>query len=136
MQNFFLSKALGRKRGEGHEAEEALLKYGIPAAREAGIQITWLTWGITEQDLKTLPPTIWRIFGWTTAIDGAFEVEDDALSSASSVKGMQQQVVGLLSSKEFKRKEKRADGGIGQEIGDVTLEDGTVTNTGRLLMRD
>lgn len=135
MQNFFLSKALGRERGEGHEAEEALLKYGIPAARDAGIQIIWLTWGITEQDLETLPPTIWRIFGWSAAAEGDFEVEDDALSLTSNVKGIQQPVAGLLGTK-LKRKEKRAAGGIGQEIGDVTLEDGTVTKAGRLLMRD
>ena len=37
MQNFFLSSAVGRKRGEGHEAEDVLLQYGIPAARKAGI---------------------------------------------------------------------------------------------------
>lgn len=48
---------------------------------------------------------------------------------------MQQSVAGLLGSK-FKRKEKKADGGIGQEIGDIILEDDTVTKAGRLLMRD
>jgi hypothetical protein len=53
MQNFFLSAALGRKRGKGHEAEEALLKHGIPAARKASIQILWLTWGISDEGLKT-----------------------------------------------------------------------------------
>lgn len=40
MQNFFLSAALGRKQdSEGHKAEKALLEYGIPAARKAGIQV-------------------------------------------------------------------------------------------------
>lgn len=58
MQNYFLSAAMGRPKSEGHTAEEVLLKYGIPAARQAGIQILWLTWGISNKDLQTLPSTI------------------------------------------------------------------------------
>lgn len=42
MQNFFLSGALGRS-GSGHAAEDALLKFAIPAARKAEIQVVWLT---------------------------------------------------------------------------------------------
>ncbi|OAA77801.1 isochorismatase family protein [Akanthomyces lecanii RCEF 1005] len=36
MQNYFLSAALGRRRGEGHDAEDVLLKLGIPAAARLG----------------------------------------------------------------------------------------------------
>ena len=61
MQNFFLSKALSRK-GEGHAAQEALLKYAILAAREVGIQIIWLTWGLTEEDLNSMSPSMLRCF--------------------------------------------------------------------------
>lgn len=53
MQNFFLSAAMGRSRGEGHAAEEVLLKYGIPAMRQAGIQVLWLRWGITDAGLQS-----------------------------------------------------------------------------------
>ncbi|KAK0655403.1 hypothetical protein B0T16DRAFT_318937, partial [Cercophora newfieldiana] len=43
-------------------AEDVLLSTGIPAARRAGIQIIWLSWGITEDDLEALPPAVDRIF--------------------------------------------------------------------------
>ena len=56
IQNVWLSQPL-RPRGPGHDAEEKLLKYGIPAARKAGIQIVWLDLGFSEGDLATLSPT-------------------------------------------------------------------------------
>ncbi|KAK2601551.1 hypothetical protein QQS21_004869 [Conoideocrella luteorostrata] len=120
MQNFFLSSAFGRSRGEGHEAEVTLLRIGIPAARRAGIQIIWLTWGITEAGLKTLPPTIWRIFGWEITDDGAFNVDDDG---PDAVPG--QMVV---------RSERKSDGGIGSPLGKVKLDNGTVVDAGRMLI--
>jgi hypothetical protein len=27
----------------------------------------WLTWGISEAELETIPPTAWRIFGFEVA---------------------------------------------------------------------
>jgi hypothetical protein len=51
MQNFSLSAAMGQPRGEGHAAKDVLLKYGIPAARQAGIQVLWLTWRIIDAGL-------------------------------------------------------------------------------------
>ncbi|KAI3391879.1 hypothetical protein diail_6678, partial [Diaporthe ilicicola] len=62
MQNFFLG--MSSTKGEGHKAEEALLSAGIPSARDAGIQVIHVTWGISDEDLAVLPPTIFRIFGW------------------------------------------------------------------------
>jgi len=110
MQNFFLSAAMGRSRGEGHDAEDTLLARAIPAARKANIQIVYMTWGITEHELATLPPTIYRIFGYN--ID----------EPCSSVHG------GLQES--------QGDLGVGDELGDVTLEHGEVVSAGRMLMRD
>ena len=72
MQNIWLSQPL-RPRGPGHDAEEKLLKYGIPAARKAGIQIVWLNWGVSEGDLATLSPTTMRIFGFR--MDGTCELD-------------------------------------------------------------
>ena len=72
MQNVWLSRPL-RPRGPGHDAEENLLKYGIPAARKAGIQIVWLNWGFSEGDLATLSPATMRIFGFRP--DGTCELD-------------------------------------------------------------
>ncbi|KAI1131070.1 isochorismatase [Nemania abortiva] len=44
-----------------NRAEETILKFAIPAARQAGIQVVWLNWGLTEDDLKNLNPTTQRI---------------------------------------------------------------------------
>lgn len=123
MQNFFLSAAMGRQRGEGHEAEDVLLELGIPAAREAGIQIVWLTWGISEEGIKTLPPTVWRIFGWEIAENnGGFDVVDDD--------------PGQAQGRTLQVPEKKSDGGIGSNLGLVKLEDGSVVDAGKMLIRD
>ncbi|KAF2248733.1 isochorismatase family protein [Trematosphaeria pertusa] len=114
MQNYFLSSAMGRKNGEGHEAEAALLEEAIPAARKAGIQIVHLTWGISEEELAVLPPVIFRIFGF----------DFDATNCM------------IEEFENGREKESKGDGGIGEPIGDVTLPDGSVVEAGRLLMRD
>jgi nicotinamidase-related amidase len=64
MQNYFLSSALGRSRGSGHVACDNLIQYAIPAARKAGMQVIWLNWGLTDEDLKTMPPAVTRCFGF------------------------------------------------------------------------
>lgn len=126
MQNFFLSAAMGRKRGEGHEAERVLLEQGIPAAREAGIQVIWLTWGITDEGLKTLPPTVWRIFGWEIADDDeGFEVP----TGADDAQGDQ------ASGPIIRVPERKSDGGVGSELGSVTLVDGSIVDAGKMLVR-
>lgn len=57
LQNFTLSQALRPNLPpEMSEAEEVILKHGIPAARKAGIQIVWLNWGLDDEELKSLPP--------------------------------------------------------------------------------
>ena len=67
MQNFFLSPDLGRSADSpGLKAQHQLLTHAIPAARAAGIQVIWLNWGLTEEDLNSMPPVTLRCFGFDT----------------------------------------------------------------------
>lgn len=127
MQNFFLSAAMGRKRGEGHQAERVLLEQGIPAAREAGIQVVWLTWGISEDDMESLPPTLWRAFGWDIADD------DEGFEVPAAASGPQHD---QLPGPTIRVLERKWDVGIGSELGPVTLADGSVVDAGKMLLRD
>ena len=67
MQNFFLSPLLGRPSdladSPGLRAEKQLLERAIPAARKAGIQVVWLNWGLTQEDVREMPPVTVRCFG-------------------------------------------------------------------------
>ena len=47
---------------------DKLLQYAIPACRKAGIQIVWLSWGLTEQDIGEMSPAIVKGF----AVDNNF----------------------------------------------------------------
>lgn len=110
MQNLFLSPAMfGKVRGEGHDAEDLLLSTGIPAARKAGIQIVHVTWGISDEELAVLPPAIFRIFGY-------YETGEPFEPGGG--------------------KEVKDDTGVGDDVGDVKLPDGSTIGAGRLLMRD
>lgn len=63
MQNFSLHPALGREVVPSVEqAEATLVKVGLPAARRAKIQVVWLNWGLTEDDLENLSPAMLRVF--------------------------------------------------------------------------
>jgi hypothetical protein len=44
------------------KAVDELLKYAIPACRKASIPIVWLNWGLTQQDIDEMPPTIIKGF--------------------------------------------------------------------------
>lgn len=115
MQNVFLSSAMGREKGAGHAVEQALLEKCIPAARKANIRILWLTWGISDEGLRTVPPMFYRNFGLT------FNPESNSPAHATSDSEQQWRLI---------------DGGIGQSVGKVTLEDGTSIDGGKLLMKD
>lgn len=121
MQNYFLSEALGRARGSGHVACENLLKYAIPAARKAGIQVIWVNWGLTDEDLETMPPAVTRCFGFFGHVGGD-AVERVVLDRHGNV-----------------RKD-RTYGGLGSAMGNLVLPNagGGVkeVDAGRLLMRD
>ncbi|RHZ70701.1 hypothetical protein CDV55_102703 [Aspergillus turcosus] len=112
MQNFFLSPALGRPTdSSGLAAADALQKTGIPAAREKGIRIIWVNWGLTDDEVNTMPPSMMKAFG-------VYDVP--------------------ASSNDGKRKKKAPTlyKGLGADLGPVELEDGTTVDAGRVLMRD
>lgn len=115
MQNYFLSDGMNNPRGPGHDAEELLLSEAFPAARKAGIQIIYVTWGISDEELAVLPPVIFRIFGYdetSESWNSAHEVENGA-------------------GKEYPLKIT-----VGDDIGDAKFPDGSRVPAGRLLMRD
>lgn len=63
MQNWSLSQPLNGPN-IGHDVEEVLIDRAIPAARRAGIQVVWLNWGLTQDDVDHMPPSLQRIFGF------------------------------------------------------------------------
>lgn len=63
MQNYFINP-IYRDHRAGIAAIEPTIK-AIERCRAEGIQIAWLNWGITEQDLKTMAPAIQRGFSKT-----------------------------------------------------------------------
>lgn len=72
MQNFSLSGALKADIVPAvYQAQDALLRYAIPAARRAMIQVIWLNWGLTEKDLDTMNPGTLRVFDWRANSDAA-----------------------------------------------------------------
>lgn len=111
MQTFFLSPAMGRSRGPGHDAEEVLLSTAFPAAREVGIRIVHVTWGISDEELAVLPPAIFRIFGYKETPAANKDGEDSY-------------------------GEKKGTKDVGHDLGTVKFPDGTAVAAGRTLMRD
>jgi hypothetical protein len=107
MQNFFLHPAV-RSHNTGLAASKQLLENAIPAARKAGIQIIWLNWGLTQEDIEEAPPALKRVFA--RGIIG----EPRSMQSPS----------------------KTVYHGLGSEMGDITLSNDEHVNGGKLLMRD
>lgn len=75
MQNFFLSSALGRARGAGHDAVDKLAKHAVPACREAGVRVLWVNWGLTDKDIEEVPVSMIRSFGFRDIEDGVADPE-------------------------------------------------------------
>lgn len=132
MQNMFLSPALGRPTdSKGLKAQKSILKYALPAARKAGIQVVWLNWGLEKDDLASMSPADHRAFGFVEV--PACQFQEHFLSSkpASSYKnvGVEHPVSDLLG------KDTRIYKGLGADLGDIELN-GSKISAGRLLMRD
>ncbi len=113
MQNFSISTALGNDHEEAYfAAQDVLLKLGIPAARKLNLQVIWLNWGLTEEELKTITPGAARVFGFTS-------------------QPAEEQKQGETGPQE----EHPTGRGPGADLGRVTLDDGQVVDAGRALMR-
>ncbi len=140
MQNFFLSPQLGRpEESNGLKAQHQLLTHAIPAARKAGIRIIWLNWGLTDDDLTNMPPATIRAFGFETILAKDFGKYHDINTKDAAIDshGVNEAAPEISTSKvETGHKNPRIYKGLGSEIGEVTLEDGSKTPGGRLLYRD
>jgi len=138
MQNFFLSEALGRApNGPGHKASDVLLNQAIPAARKAGIQVIWLNWGLTDEDISTMPPATLRAFGFETvpASTDVHPTEKNPTTHSHSVNEGTDEIAKVPQTTE-NGKDKRIYKGLGSDMGSIKLHDGTTITGGRLLMRD
>ena len=40
-----------------------LIQHAIPAARQAGVRVVWVNWGLTEEDVESMPTSMLRTFG-------------------------------------------------------------------------
>ena len=142
MQNFFLSTYLGWPAdGAGNKAKMQLVDIAIPAARRAGIQIIWLNWGLTDEDIDLMPPSTLRAFGFEAAVGQGGKSKSLPVIDAHGVnqavaEQFMQEKNGVLEEMTENGKPKRICKGLGSEIGPVTIEDGKVVDAGRLLMRD
>ncbi|KAK6379633.1 hypothetical protein LTS17_005705 [Exophiala oligosperma] len=142
MQNFFLSPSLGRPEdSKGLLAQNQLLTYAIPAARKAGIRVVWLNWGLTDAEVKAMPPSTLRAFGFETVPASSSEsyTNTEDRSAAVDSHGVNQGCDTFPSADpriETSGKNPRLYKGLGTDIGPVTLEGKTTVDGGRLLMRD
>lgn len=75
LQNYFLSPALKRPtKSLGLRVVEKLTNEAIPACRKAGILILWLGWGLTHDDIESMPPTIVRGFSLDTNFEDGYKI--------------------------------------------------------------
>ena len=139
MQNFFLSPQLGRpKDSKGLLAQQQLLKYAIPAARKAGVRIIWVNWGLTQQDIDEMPPATLRAFGFETVLASQWESYEKVENKQAAIDshGVNEGCHTFPDSQiETSGKNPRIYKGLGQEIGDVKMDDGSTVQGGGLLMR-
>jgi len=125
MQNIGLNKALDPPSAPPmYEAQDAILRYAIPAARKLDLQVIWLNWGLTEDDLASMPPAEVRVFAFdvnTKKVDyGLGDRHGDPDDPANFLKcGERPNLIRLP----------------GTELGEVVLEDGSRVNAGRMMMR-
>ncbi|KAI2475886.1 isochorismatase family protein [Pyrenophora tritici-repentis] len=128
MQNFFLSPAFGRnQKGPGHAACTQLITHAIPGARKAGIRIIWVNWGLTEQEVIDMPPSVKRAFGFfAIPADSDFGPSDAAFAPHED----------SISVDRHGEENASVYRGIGADSGTLTLPDCKTVQGGRLLMRD
>ena len=139
MQNFFLSTYLGRPvDGAGNKAGQRLLDTAIPAARKGGIQIIWLNWGLTDEEIEHMPPSTRRAFGFEAALEKEGRkkslpaIDAHGVNQAAAEEFIQDEN-GVLEELTENGKSKRIYQGLGSEIGPVVVENGKTVDAGRLL---
>lgn len=145
MQNFFLSPAL---RGGNHSnpaaapapspgitAANTLLSTGIPAARKHGIQVCWVNWGLTEEEISTMPPGMVRAFGVYDPVCSIDAAVSSATQNGDSMIGTE--VPGAVTTTVPKRKKNPAlYRGLGADLGPIDIGSGQTVDGGRILMRN
>lgn len=127
LQNFFLNPAVrprvGDKPTPAEAATQALLSAGIPAARHHGIRVIWLCWGLTEDDLISMPPAAIRSFScYETSPSGKNNVGEKRLYPSAP------NMIRTKTPALYK--------GLGADLGTVELSDNNTVPGGRVLMRD
>lgn len=121
MQNLFLSPGLGAAADSpANMAKDVLLQSTIPAARRAGISVVWLNWGLTGEDVKTMPSSIVKAFAMKSEQGESTDHDKDSASE------------GYDNTGSVSRPAK----GLGLDIGPIDLGDGKIVDGGKLLMRD
>ncbi|KAJ5080931.1 hypothetical protein N7456_013641 [Penicillium angulare] len=126
MQNLFLSPHLrpaGIPKDEispGQRAAKALIDDGLSAARSAGIQVIWLSWGLTEEDLETMPPGVMRAFG-------IYPTKTPPTTDPSVIEPEPAHMLRTRNPNIYK--------GPGEPLGPITL-DNEIVDGGRMLMQD
>jgi nicotinamidase-related amidase len=120
MQNYSMCSSLGSSIVVPSvlKAERALLRYAIPGARTAGIQILWLNWGLNEEDLTAMPPCVLRVFNWRA-------------NSTLQDYGISKKQEGMIQCGERLR-----DTSLGMDLGQIITPEGTKVDAGRALMKD
>ncbi|KAJ5762863.1 isochorismatase family protein [Penicillium manginii] len=125
MQNIGLSKALDAATTPAmYDAQNAIIRYAIPAARKLGLQTIWLNWGLTEDDLANIPPAEVRVF----AFKANSEKTDYGLGDQRGDPNDPINFLKIGESPKFKNIP-------GTELGQVTLDDGSRVDAGRVMMR-
>ena len=116
MQNYELSELLGNDKQAYFDAEDRVVSQAIPAARKSGIQVIFMTTGLTEQDVEEMDPGLFRTYNFEP-----LEL-DENWPNLRPGDG--------FSNKGMYRNQK----GVGEDIGDIELEDGSTIAAGRVLM--
>lgn len=120
-----------------------LVEHAIPAARKAGLRIVWVNWGLTEEEIESMPPAIQRTFGFEATGSGGGVVPGGRDGGGDAVFEMGSDSVGLDRDGVERKviveggKDARVYKGLGSWCG--ILHDpvkGGEVDAGRLLMRD
>lgn len=67
--NYDMHAALGNDNQAWLAAEKMVLPHAVPAARQSGMQVVWLTTGHSGEDLADMEPAVFRTFNWQPVIE-------------------------------------------------------------------